>query len=523
MVGSSSGAVLVVHGGRWAVNDVAPGIPDHENPGKSRGWLNIKVLRLLKDIREAQDNQDQVRVKCVQQELSELGKDLSIPIHVAGNVVVPNMTPDQKTVLSRTMRKIVKSTDTKAWEKQALMKLVRVVRSSPNNREKTFAKLARARDNENSRGCCTCHQVCTPPVHGTLRMVEGHVALMPVNIQDTEGRVLWPRDPLPVPGKTARRLAVQAVNKFAKQVDGIVLALEVYIPRTVFQETGKLLRQACCEAQLISEHCYVRVVDKGSGELWGFCKWWLWGVVEEFLRTEGYIPVQADADTVRQEVADLISEKGWGLNHKGRMCILYVIAKAKSLRKGTMLWRPIAAYPEPLLPKKRLRLAARAMTRFLKYIIDEIPNSFQCLRVNDVAQWLRFIDTLGLTTVTELDCKEQFNKIKPQWIEQHMTEGAAYLTAKRRWRMGEVVWSIHASCNSLDRASKGTSRDFRYVTHTELKELVSFELQKNNHCTAAGRIWKRVNCIPMGGSFSAQSADVRPSGEHIRQETVFDV
>ena len=111
------------------------------------------------------------------------------------------------------------------------MKLVHVVRSSPNNLEKTFAKLARARDNENSRGCCTCDQLCTPHVHGTVRMVEGHVALMPVNIHDTESRVRRPRDPLPVPGKTARRLAVQAVNKFAKQVEGTVPALELYIPR----------------------------------------------------------------------------------------------------------------------------------------------------------------------------------------------------------------------------------------------------------------------------------------------------
>ena len=101
----------------WAVNDVAPGIPDQENPGKSRGWLNIKVLRLLKDIREAQNNEDRVPVKCLQQELSELGKHLSIPIHVASNVVVLNMTPEQKTVLTRTMRKIVKSTGTKAREK----------------------------------------------------------------------------------------------------------------------------------------------------------------------------------------------------------------------------------------------------------------------------------------------------------------------------------------------------------------------------------------------------------------------
>jgi hypothetical protein len=82
------------------------------------------------------------------------------------------------------------------------------------------------------------------------------------------------------------------------------------------------------------------------------------------------------------------------------MCVLYIIAKTKSLVKGTMLWRPIAAYPEPLIPKKRLRIATRAMTRFLQYIINEIPNAFQSLRVIDVAKWLTFINTLQLTAIT---------------------------------------------------------------------------------------------------------------------------
>ena len=89
------------------------------------------------------------------------------------------------------------------------------------------------------------------------------------------------------------------------------------------------------------------------------------------------------------------SKQGWGLNPKGRMCLLYIIAEAKSLLKGAMLWRPIAAYPEPLIPKKWLCIAATTMTRFVPYIIEEIMNAFQCLRVNEVATWLKFIDTVG--------------------------------------------------------------------------------------------------------------------------------
>ena len=93
---------------------------------------------------------------------------------------------------------------------------------------------------------------------------------------------------------------------------------------------------------------------------------WLCGVVEEFLHTEGYIQVNQDAGSVQTAVASLVSEFGWGVNSKGRMCVLYVIAKAKRLLKGTWLWRPIAADLEPRLRKSRLRLAARALTRFLQ-------------------------------------------------------------------------------------------------------------------------------------------------------------
>ena len=63
-----------------------------------------------------------------------------------------------------------------------------------------------------------------------------------------------------------------------------------------------------------------------------------------------------------------------------------------------------------------------------------------CLRVNDMPRWLSLINMIQLTAITELDCEEQFNKIKPQWIKNHITKGAHYLlTHKRHWRMGGVV------------------------------------------------------------------------------------
>ena len=96
---------------QWALNDVVPRILDREVADKNRGWLNLKVLRLLLDIREAQDNGDHARCKCLHTELEQLGRELSIPIHIAGTIVVPYLTPNQKAAIYRVAKKIVKSTN----------------------------------------------------------------------------------------------------------------------------------------------------------------------------------------------------------------------------------------------------------------------------------------------------------------------------------------------------------------------------------------------------------------------------
>ena len=109
---------------RWALNDVVPGIPDRENRGANRGSLNLKVLRLLQEIGKHRTwGTMPERSACTPS--WKFWVRISTPIHIAGNIVVPNLTPDQKAAVQKRARIIVKSTDTKAWEKRALMKLVR--------------------------------------------------------------------------------------------------------------------------------------------------------------------------------------------------------------------------------------------------------------------------------------------------------------------------------------------------------------------------------------------------------------
>ena len=55
---------------RWVVNDVAPRILDAVSQGRSlaRGWLKQKVLRVLHELRCAQDSQDNNKIQYLQVE-----------------------------------------------------------------------------------------------------------------------------------------------------------------------------------------------------------------------------------------------------------------------------------------------------------------------------------------------------------------------------------------------------------------------------------------------------------------------
>ena len=57
------------------------------------------------------------------------------------------------------------------------------------------------------------------------------------------------------------------------------------------------------------------------------------------------------------------------------------------LVKAQWLWRPIAALPQPLLPKQVLKIAAPATTALLRLLAEEIGGTFMFHSVNRVADW----------------------------------------------------------------------------------------------------------------------------------------
>ena len=286
-------------------------------------------------------------------------------MHLTRCIIVPNMTPAQCTAIRKCVCMCLHNTPLKAWEKQALTKMVRVVRSAPHSMKSIFEHHAKNYCLLASRPQCSCLTLPlsdVPPE--SILAVEGHRALVPITIRLPSGAVMRPKDPAAIRGLQARERAISGVKTFASQVGGRVPNLEKHLPLTIFQESGSFLCTVQNQASLLCDHFYVRIVDKGAGEMWGFCKQWVWDSAEEFLKKEKYIPYPTTVANVASHVSKVISAIGIPGNPKSQMCLMYLIAKMKSIQKGEWLWRPIASLPQLVISKPHLTLWARAMTRF---------------------------------------------------------------------------------------------------------------------------------------------------------------
>ena len=343
---------------RWVVNDIPPGIPDPTAgiTSSARGWMNRKLLRVLRELRSAQDSHDYARAKFLQAKLQDMAQELQVPLNLTSAVIVPDVTIPQKTAICGVLRRVLRTTDMQAWQRQAYARLIRVVRSSPNKLHTVFDRAAKKADLGATRPECCCHKQRGRLDIGDVREAEGHLAVVPVVVKAQDGTVLRPRDGLPINGLKAREVTCKAIQAFAKQVKGAVPNLNTSLPAYLFPESGNGLKYVQSVVSDVACMLYVRIVDKGPGKLWGFCKAWAWDVVREFLNKEGYKPVQDTSAECHRLMSSIAANQGWSVNSKAELCRLYLLGKAKSLLKGKWLWRPIAANPKPVLYNSKQRL-----------------------------------------------------------------------------------------------------------------------------------------------------------------------
>ena len=102
---------------------------------------------------------------------------------------------------------------------------------------------------------------------------------------------------------------------------------------------------------------------------------------------EGYEESSLSPTSATASIRHDLLHRGWESSAPGPLAILYLIGKAKSIAKGSWLWRGITALPQPFLPKKPLKIASRANATFLRLLGSEIPYNFLSQSINELAPW----------------------------------------------------------------------------------------------------------------------------------------
>ena len=241
------------------------------------------------------------------------------------------------------------------FERQALKHVVRIVRSSPHSVRSVLQAAAMRQSRSTTRPTCQCstfHRVAAQ--FGTPRDIDGHVVLVPLSLNVAAVGNLRPNHPVPVSGKLARPKVCQGIRAFCTKLTVAVPDLDHFLPASLFTETGTLLKQLQNLAKHLGECRYIRIVDKGAGELWGFCAAWVWD------------QVRSTPQSWERLISQAVTRMHLQRNQQGHLCVLYLLSKAKSLATGKWVWRGISASPSPVLDKQQLRLGARALTTHLR-------------------------------------------------------------------------------------------------------------------------------------------------------------
>ena len=294
--------------------------------------MNQRVLAAVQGIRDAGSIKDWPHVKFLQSERRDLASKLSDPLYILGHIFVPNLSPLENAAIQRVVRAMLKSCDIPAWEKQALHRAVRIVRSNPMTVKRAFERASRKFDQLQSQPPCKCSQVSLND--GMTMEIEGHKALIPITVTDTTGNPLRPNDSLPLKGPKVRAQLLKGITKIADQIGATLPNLHCLLPPSLWVESGTNSRHVDAQAQHIGDSHYVRIVDKGVGVMWGFRKHWMWVVVESFLTSEGYVSTLEGQHDALKRIHNIIDKNGWDRDLAGRLACLYLICKAKNLLKN---------------------------------------------------------------------------------------------------------------------------------------------------------------------------------------------
>ena len=399
-----------------------------------------------------------------------------------------------------------------SWERKAIRAHIRIVASAPLNIHRSFEHHANKQGKSHTQPPCHCtaEHLRVWAQGGKVLRVGKHFALLPVTIQH-QGAPLRGTDPLPCSDTKSRHQAIQSLVQMAStlhiQHQYTRKTVSDTLPIHEWDTTVPLRFRVQCIAENLRQVAYIRVADKGATVLFAFCRQWVWDLIAAI---ENYVPQPLD-DTQRimRSLQDIIRKNQWPMNTSRTVPLLYLLGKAKSMLKGMILWRPIAAIAKTQLQRFYLRTAARAFTLFLRLLVEEITASFLVLKIVDLQPWVGGLCDWECSVIGEADCSGQFNNIHPLSVMKDFREAIKWLAQRKRWNATHLIWSIHQDNKTLDRIGVGTTSRFIHLPHTDLKNLVHFSLLTDTFTHASGQLWSRTATIPMGGPFNAQSAHLR--------------
>ena len=403
---------------KWAVNDTAPALPsDTSHVPAAQHTKQLQTT--LRQAHIARINRDYVQAAILNKDVERIASQLNIPMCRPGNVTDPYMTPGQRSSIQQIVNRMVRHTQRSSWERQAIRARIRVIPSSPLNVRRAFERFANKHDKSTARLACFCdaQHLSIWRQGGTVCQVDGHYALLPVNIEH-DGTPLRATDPLPCSSVRSREHAMSSLTQLARTLH-IQHAFPFHVLsqcllENEWQAPATLRHRIQVIAHSLSSVACIRVADKSSTMMFAFCRQWVWDQTAHFLLSEKYDPQPlTDSTRISASLRRVIRKNRWPVNTSRRLPLLYLLGKAKSLLKRHILWRPIAAIVEPQVQRFYLRTAAGAFTLLLRLLTEEITASFLVLKITDLQPWVHGLSDWDCEVIGECDCSGQFNRIPP--------------------------------------------------------------------------------------------------------------
>ena len=228
---------------------------------------------------------------------------MQVPLLRTTAVRVPYLSSDQTPGLTKAINTIVRQ-----------MRITTTQRTVPLNVRRAFESTANKQALQTGKPPCTCTPDVLPiwEAAGTVGRIRGHFFLLPVALLHN-GVTLCSTDPLPLPSNKCHQAALSSLRKLAKTLDVPPLShayLQKHLPATWFTESGELRQRVRQVTAALAPHAVTRVVDKGPGTLWGFCRAWAWDELQHFMNQQGYTQESQTAESIFRDIQDLANGRG---------------------------------------------------------------------------------------------------------------------------------------------------------------------------------------------------------------------